>query len=80
MKTLVDDVIYGTPFSGTEQADTEGIWSNVSGYVLKKHVPASVLNGAPIDSAISPWYDFSPMRFFTLLKRELASERLLSEP
>ena len=79
MKSLVDDVIFNAHFCGTRYAEIEGIWSNVSRHVLKNHVDSSLLKGMPIDSAISPWYDFSPMRSFTLLKRELTAERLLSE-
>ena len=79
MSAFVEDALEKVPFGGTHFSEDEGIWSNVSRRVLKRHTDTSTLNGMRIDSAITPLYDPSPMRLLALLKRELNSERLLKE-
>ena len=79
MKALVDDTVSDTPYLGVSYAEKEGIWSNISTHLLKSEVDSSVLKNTPIDSAISPWYDFSPSRAYTLLRRDLGSIKLLRE-
>ncbi len=77
MKALVDDVVFDTKSGGVAYAEKEGVWSNVSNSLLKALAESSPLKNTRIDSAIGFWYDFSPMRLFTLIRREIGCKKLL---
>ncbi len=79
MKALVDDAVLNTPYHGTFYAEKEGIWSNISTRLLKSVVDGSVLKNNSVDCALSLWYDFSPMRAYTLLRRDFSSVKMLRE-
>ena len=77
MKALVEDVVFNVPFSGATYAERTGVWSNVSKGLLKTLIDTSLLKSTRIDSAVEPWYDFSPLRLCTLVRREMGSRKLL---
>ncbi len=79
MKALTDDAVFNTPYIGVSYAEAEGVWSNISMRLLKSRVDGSLLKTTPTDSAISLFYDFSPARAYTLLKRDFGSAGLLRE-
>lgn len=79
MKTLCDDVVLNTKYSGVEYAEEEGVWRNVPRLLLKSLVSHPLSNNTRTDSAITYLSDFSLMRAYTLIKRDIAASRLFKE-
>ena len=77
MKAVTDDAILGNGYSGVTYAEREGVWSNIPFSLLKRHAEPSVIKSLPRDTAITPFYDLSLPRAYTLLKRDIHAARLL---
>ena len=75
----VHDCIGKEPFTERKYAENDALWSDVSAYTLKKHLPYEALNGKNPVSAVSLRYDFSPMRFAKLVYAMHKKDRLFDE-
>ena len=78
MKIMCDDVVYGKRYNGVIYAERAGIWSNVPKYVLKRYSGNLIPEIKNIDSAFGIKGDFSPMRVYTLVKRDLGAYKMFS--
>lgn len=70
MRVMVEDVIDNVSFKEREYAERPGVWSNVPSSVVRRYSDALDKN-TPLrtDSALSCFFDFSPMRALKLARR-----------
>lgn len=79
MKALCDDAVYGKEYTGITYAESEGVWRNIPRFLLYKHTELSLSESLRAESALGVFFDFSPLRAYTLIRRDVGSARLLRE-
>lgn len=79
MKALCDDAVYGKEYTGITYAESEGVWRNIPRLLLYKHTELSLSESLRAESALGVFFDFSPLRAYTLIRRDAGSARLLRE-
>ena len=76
MTALVKDVVSGEPFSQREYAESEGVFTSVPLSFVEKFTDnkanISAAASKKADCALRFDYDFSPMRAYALMKRNIA--------
>lgn len=76
MTALVEDVVRGVPFTEREYAEREGVFTAVPMSFVEKFtdnkVNISAASARKADCALRFDYDFSPMRAYSLMKRNIA--------